>query len=130
LLKATLIWRKINELSRRIDAMNNPVLIGSATLYLGDCLEILPTLKEVNAIVADPPYMGVLDNEWDNQWKDSTHFCSWLSENIEVWQRVLRFNGSLWCFAYPRMAAFVETTIAKSFNVLNHIVWNETTKRR
>lgn len=30
--------------------------IGNATLYLGDCLEILPTLPKVDAVVTDPPY--------------------------------------------------------------------------
>ena len=30
--------------------------IGDATLYLGDCLEILPTLGPVDAVVTDPPY--------------------------------------------------------------------------
>ena len=31
-------------------------VIGNATLYLGDCLEILPSLPKVDAIVTDPPY--------------------------------------------------------------------------
>ena len=31
-------------------------VIGDATLYLGDCLDILPTLGEVDAVVTDPPY--------------------------------------------------------------------------
>jgi site-specific DNA-methyltransferase (adenine-specific) len=30
--------------------------IGDATLYLGDCLEILPTLGKVDAVVTSPPY--------------------------------------------------------------------------
>jgi len=30
--------------------------IGNATLYLGDCLEILPTLDKVDAVITDPPY--------------------------------------------------------------------------
>lgn len=30
--------------------------IGEATLYCGDCLEILPTLGKVDAVVTDPPY--------------------------------------------------------------------------
>jgi DNA modification methylase len=30
--------------------------IGSATLYLGDCRDILPTLPKVDAVVTDPPY--------------------------------------------------------------------------
>lgn len=36
--------------SRRIER------IGAATLYLGDCREILPTLGKVDAVVTDPPY--------------------------------------------------------------------------
>ena len=30
--------------------------IGDATLYLGDCREIFPTLGKVDAVVTDPPY--------------------------------------------------------------------------
>lgn len=36
--------------------MTAPVIIGDATLYLGDCLEILPTLPKVDAVITDPPY--------------------------------------------------------------------------
>lgn len=32
------------------------VTIGNAELYCGDCLEILPTLPKVDAVVTDPPY--------------------------------------------------------------------------
>jgi hypothetical protein len=31
-------------------------VIGNATLYLGDCLEILPALSGVNVVITDPPY--------------------------------------------------------------------------
>jgi len=30
--------------------------IGDATLYLGDCMEILPTLGKVDAVITDPPF--------------------------------------------------------------------------
>jgi site-specific DNA-methyltransferase (adenine-specific)/modification methylase len=30
--------------------------IGNATLYLGDCRDILPTLPKVDAVITDPPY--------------------------------------------------------------------------
>lgn len=36
--------------------MVDPVIIGDATLYLADCLEILPTLGKADAVVTDPPY--------------------------------------------------------------------------
>jgi len=32
------------------------VEIGDATLYLGDCMDILPTLGKVDAVITDPPY--------------------------------------------------------------------------
>lgn len=32
------------------------VEIGNATLYLGDCMDILPTLDKVDAVLVDPPY--------------------------------------------------------------------------
>lgn len=32
------------------------ITIGNATLYLGDCLEILPSLSDVDAVITDPPY--------------------------------------------------------------------------
>ncbi len=34
----------------------NPTVIGNATLYCGDALEILPTLGKVDAVITDPPY--------------------------------------------------------------------------
>lgn len=36
--------------------MSNSVIIGNATLYLGDCRDILPTLPKVDAVITDPPY--------------------------------------------------------------------------
>ena len=32
------------------------VKIGDATLYLGDCMEVLPTLERFDAVITDPPY--------------------------------------------------------------------------
>jgi site-specific DNA-methyltransferase (adenine-specific)/modification methylase len=36
--------------------MSRVEVIGDATLYLGDSLEILPTLPKVAAVITDPPY--------------------------------------------------------------------------
>lgn len=44
-----------------------PVTIGNATLYLGDCREILPTLGKVDAVVTDPPY--ALGDKWRGDFK-------------------------------------------------------------
>src|SRR5574343_1826058 len=36
--------------------MTDIVKIGNATLYLGDCREILPSLPKVDLVLTDPPY--------------------------------------------------------------------------
>lgn len=52
-------------------------VIGEATLLLGDCLEILPTLSGVAAVVTDPPYkvtsggFGALEGGFSGWIKDS-----------------------------------------------------------
>jgi len=48
--------------------VSNPVTIGNATLYLGDCLEILPTLPSgsIEMVWTDPPYgHGNHDGDWN-----------------------------------------------------------------
>ena len=34
---------------------------GGATLYLGDCMDVMPHLENVCAVVTDPPY----DRDWE-----------------------------------------------------------------
>lgn len=36
--------------------MTRKEIIGDCTLYLGDCMDVLPTLGKVDAVVTDPPY--------------------------------------------------------------------------
>ncbi len=42
--------------------MAEKVTIGNATLYCGDCMDILPTLPKVDAVITDPPY-GICADE-------------------------------------------------------------------
>jgi len=94
-------------------------------LHNVECLEFMRGMdaNSVDAIVTDPPYFGVKDDDWDNQWKNAEHFIAWIVELSEQWQRILKPNGSLYCFASPRMAARVEVKIAERFNILPTIVW-------
>jgi len=51
--------------------------IGDCTLYLGDCLEVMPTLGKVDAVVTDPPY-GInwkpRVNHQDQMWVDELNY--------------------------------------------------------
>ena len=60
--------------------MATKIEIGNATLYLGDCVEILPTLGQFDVLITDPPYgisitksnrlsksRGFEDTGWDDK---------------------------------------------------------------
>lgn len=97
----------------------------TVTLYLGDCLEVLPTLPDnsVDLVLTDPPYFRVKDEPWDRQWDTAAGFLDWLDQVLAQFARVLKPNGSLYVFASPRMAARVEVLVGGRFNVLNRIRW-------
>ena len=78
-----------------------------------------------DAIVTDPPYFKVKGEAWDRQWDKPTQFLAWLDTIAEQWQRLLKPNGSLYCFASSKMAARVECLIAERFRVLNRITWQK-----
>lgn len=53
--------------------MSRVETIGRATLYLGDCRDILPTLGKVDAVVTDPPYGIKADRDRNSEqwgWRD------------------------------------------------------------
>lgn len=47
------------------DPWKRKMQIGDCTLYEGDCLEIMPTLGKVDAVVTDPPY-GIKESNEKN----------------------------------------------------------------
>jgi len=80
-----------------------PVIIGNATLYMGDCLEVMAGLPDgsVDAVICDPPYGTVkgagLDG-WDEgktDWDDALDPAAVFAHC----NRVLRMNGALVLFS-------------------------------
>jgi site-specific DNA-methyltransferase (adenine-specific) len=57
--------------------------IGNATLYLGDCREILPTLPQVDVVVTDPPY-GLGD-----RWTGGTWGANPMYDDAREWDRAI-----------------------------------------
>ena len=49
------------------------VIIGNCALYHGDCLDILPTLEQVDAVVTDPPYLYI-KHEFDRKFDEPCFF--------------------------------------------------------
>jgi len=73
-------------------------IIGDCTLYLGDCMEVMPLLDKVDAVVTDPPYgvgfgnkhtkwsanRGVILGDWDNEIHD-VKFLADYADNVIIW---------------------------------------------
>jgi adenine-specific DNA-methyltransferase len=104
--------------------------IGDAVLMLGDCQELLPTLGKVDAVVTDPPYHGVKQDAWDNQWRTDADFITWASGVSALISQCLAFNGSLYWFCSPQMASRIEVMLGGEFRILNNIVWNKAGARK
>ena len=99
--------------------------IDSVTIHHGRCEDVLPTLGDssVSAVVTDPPYFRVKNEAWDRAWDKPESFLSWLGTQCDEWSRLMRPNGSLYCFASSEMSARVEMEISKRLRVLNRITW-------
>ena len=67
--------------------------IGLATLYLGDCREVLPTLAPCDLILTDPPY-GIGADRTRNGQKDG-----WVDYGAEGWDKE---RPPLWLFGLMR----------------------------
>lgn len=58
-------------------------IIGDCTLYLGDCMDVMPTLGEVDAVVTDPPY-GIEYNAKKNNLPKSQYFEVLKNDDVEL----------------------------------------------
>ena len=99
--------------------------MSEARVVCGECVAEMGRMEaeSFDLVLTDPPYFKVKDEAWDKQWDNSTAFLSWLDTVASEWQRLLKPNGSLYCFASPRMSARVETMLSRRFQVLNCIRW-------
>ena len=96
-------------------------------IHLGDCMDFLKKLpdKSVDCILTDPPYFGIVKNDWDNQWKDIFDFQRWVGELGKEFLRVLKDNGSFYWFGDDKTIAYCQVELDKYFRLLNSIVWRK-----
>jgi DNA modification methylase len=51
--------------------------------------------ETVDLILIDPPYYGIVDDSWDNQWSSVEDYVAWLSSTCLRALPLLKSNGSL-----------------------------------
>lgn len=89
-------------------------------------LRAMPT-NSISLILTDPPYHTTKKGNiyGDTAFAEDQHFLEWIAEYAIEWRRVLRQNGSLFCFCSSEMAGRLEVLFSKNFNILSHVVWTK-----
>lgn len=95
----------------------------------GDSLALLRLIpaNSVSLILTDPPYHSTKKSNiyGDTAFAEDQHYLDWMAEYAVQWRRVLKPNGSLFCFCAMQMSARLDVMLSKDFNMLSHVVWTK-----
>lgn len=86
-------------------------------VYNMDCNQYLDLLsnRSVDLFVLDPPYMNVVKDQWDRQWKTIEEYKEWCEEWISRAAIKAKYGCSMWVFGFP----YQLTTILPIFEKYN-----------
>jgi len=103
--------------------------IGEATLYLGDCREILPTLERVDAVVTDPPY-GI-NFDFDKERRGRKSGLAWGGGKPDIqrgWSRIVGddavFDPAPW-LTFPQAILWGANNYANLPPARRWLVWDK-----
>ena len=129
--------------------MSEKIIIGNATLYHGDCLEIIPQVGEVDLILADPPYnisqKGRIDRrdefdspimrrkksvnydfgEWDI--KERGEFLNWTNLWLKECCQILKEGGAILSFFSKEDISYLGwQSMAHNIRTRTILTWHKT----
>lgn len=105
----------------------------AVTIYHGDALEILPTLKgsSIDLVVTDPPYIigavsaGNMATKAGG-WGDMMNSARWFRDWYAMTRRVLKQDGALWTFCNWRSIPVVmRAAFDAEWSVSSLLVWHK-----
>lgn len=98
------------------------------TLYQGDCIEILPALRDAKVIIADPPYMmASASTPQTKGYGDKLNNSRWYQSLLESSALALNLSGgALWVFNYWRSFSTLDMAAAQAnWPIESLLVWNK-----
>ena len=130
--------------------MAEKVIIGNATLYCGDCMDVLPTLPKVDAVITDPPYGMKLNadfssmtskfkgsnggNKYENIIGDDVDFDP--APLLDISKNVVLFGADYFCKRLPDSGTWLvwdkrlDNSADKMFGSCFEIVWTSSIRKK
>ena len=109
--------------------MFEKVVIGNATLYRGDCMDVLPTLPKVDAVITDPPYGINTKSDGSGKlspWGDLCNAAFWYSAWIGAARSRLTQTGCLWtCLNWRSLPTFQKASCDLGWPIESLMVWDK-----
>lgn len=109
-----------------------PVTIGRATLYLGDCVELMPSVipaMSAAACVTDPPYGINTKSDGTGKlspWGDLCNSAFWYAEWLKTARSRLSLEGCLWtCLNWRSMVTFQKASCDIRWPIESMLVWDK-----
>lgn len=107
-------------------------VIGNATLYLGDCVElireVIPAMT-ARACVADPPYGINTKSDGSgklNPWADLCNSAFWYAEWFRTVKTRLTADGCMWtCLNWRSLVTFQKASFDAQWPIESLLVWDK-----
>lgn len=126
-MDSTKIFNKIKKSSwNEIYANKNVISIE------GDSLEMLKKIPDhsISLILTDPPYHSTKKKNivGDTSFSKDSEYIDWMEQYAIEWKRILKYNGSIYCFCSSAMNVQLQVMFSKYFNILSDITWTKPNK--
>ncbi len=100
-----------------------------ALLVNGNSLELLKKIPDhsIALILTDPPYHTTKKRNiiGDISFSKDSEYIAWMKKYAIEWKRILKHNGSIFCFCSSVMSAQLQIMFSEYFNVLSEITWTK-----
>ncbi len=104
-------------------------ILGEHRLLCGDSTKAedvarLMNGERISLLLADPPYFGKVDEDWDNDFEGGYEgFLSFLDDVFGLWIPLTLDRGTSGWWCAPDFAWHIEERLRKHAAIFNHIVW-------
>jgi hypothetical protein len=104
-------------------------IIGDATLYLGDCLEVLPALPKLSCVITDPPYGINTKSDGSGKlspWGDLCNSAYWYAAWMAAARERIARDGCLWtCLNWRSLVTFQKASCDLNWPMDSLMVWDK-----